>query len=344
MNNTSKLDFTLVTASAFCLMTIGGNVFADTNETSNDGFRVGGYTSFDLRVPRSEESYLKWNELAMIVTWDKSTRFRFFGEFDLERPLKLSPSNGLDFRDAYLNLERFYFDVNLNELSNLRIGRFLTPLGRWNQLHASPLVWTASRPLATTELFPAFTSGLQLFGNIPFQERSLDYQIYSSLINAQPEGREYPEFKNVVGARLAINNIFNLSDENSGLNTIGLNVSSYRGEKSGAPNYQLIGLDFLLEHGRWEFSGEIYNRHANQGQNGGSGAYLQSAYLIKDDWYWITRLENLHQPTERNADRWMIGLTKRLKQNQLLKFEVVGGSGEYDDIPRGFTSSFAVMF
>jgi len=27
-----------------------------------------------------------------------------------------------------------------------------------------------------------------------------------------------------------------------------------------------------------------------------------------------------------------------------LKFEVVGGNGEYDDVPRGFATSFAMMY
>jgi hypothetical protein len=319
-------------------------LLAEEESTFLDGFRVGGYTSVDLNVPRAESTRLNWNELAMIVTWDKNTRIKFFGEFDLEDVATYTHHQGLDFRDAYINLERLYFDVNLNEKANLRIGRFLTPLGRWNQLHASPLVWTASRPLVTTELYPSFTSGLQLFGTVPFNERSLDYQFYTAAMNSQPKSRGEMQYKDMHGARIAINNILNFTDENAGLNTIGLNVSSYRDEESNGFKYSLIGLDFLLEINRWELSGEAYTRKINHGQRGGSGAYLQSAYLIKNDWYWITRLESLHQPDASNAERWIIGVTKRLKPNQLLKFEVVGGNGEYEDIPRGFTTSFAMMF
>ena len=308
------------------------------------GFRLGGYTSVDLHVPRTETTRLNWNELSMIVTWDQNTRVKFFGELDLENVATYTHRQGLDFRDVYINPERLYFDVNLNQSANLRIGRFLTPLGRWNQLHASPLVWTASRPLATTELFPSFTSGLQLFGNLPFQERSLDYQLYMATMNAQPESRGETQYKDMQGARIAINNIFNFTDENAGLNTIGLNVSRFRDEKPNGPKYQLLGVDFLLEFGRWEFSGEAYTRKSEQGKIGGKGSYLQSAFLIKNDWYWITRFESLHQRADQDADRWVIGLTKRLKPNQLLKFEVVGGSGEYEDVPRGFTTSFAMMY
>jgi hypothetical protein len=206
------------------------------------------------------------------------------------------------------------------------------------------LVWTASRPLATTELFPSFTSGVQFFGNVSFKERSLDYQIYTAMMNAQPESRGETQYRDAHGARVAINNIFNFTDENAGLNTVGLNFSNYRDDKYNGPRYRLIGLDFLLEIDRWEFSGEAYTRKTEHGQNAGSGSYLQSAFLIKNDWYWITRLESLHQPAAENAERWVLGVTKRLKTNQLLKFEIVGGSGEYNDVPRGFATSFAMMY
>jgi len=319
-------------------------LLAEEDSSFWQGFRVGGYTSVDLRVPRTEPARANWNELSMIVTWDKNTRIKFFGELDLEDVASYTHRQGFDFREAYINPERLYFDVNLNERSNVRIGRFLTPLGRWNQLHASPLVWTASRPLATTELFPTFTSGVQFFGNLPFQERSLDYQIYSATMNSQPESRGETQYKDAHGARVAINNVFNFTDENAGLNTIGLNYSGYREEQSGGPKYRLLGLDFLLEFNRWEISGEAYTRKADHGQSGGSGSYLQSAFLIKNDWYWITRLESVHQPNAQNAERWVLGATKRLKSNQLLKFEFVGGSGEYQDVPRGFVTSFAMMY
>lgn len=308
------------------------------------GFRVGGYTSIDLRVPRTETSQLKWNELSMIVTWDQQTRVKFFSELELENPLTYNRHQGLHSKENYLHFERLYLDYNLNEQSNIRVGRFLTPIGRWNQLHASPLVWTTSRPLATTELFPYALNGIMLFGNVPFQERSLDYQLYAEGVKSQREERDEATYRHVRGARFAINNLFNFASDNAGLNTIGLNLSSFEERIPGTGSYRLLGIDFLLELDRWEITGEVYTRNTPQGKDVGSGGYLQSAYLLKDEWYLITRLENLHFSDRENAERWMVGLTKRLKPNQLLKFEMVGGSGEYEDVPRGFATSFAVMF
>jgi hypothetical protein len=63
-----------------------------------------------------------------------------------------------------------------------------------------------------------------------------------------------------------------------------------------------------------------------------------------NEWYWLTRVETFNHPNSGSAERWLVGATKRLKPNQLLKFEFVGGSGELPESPRGFISTFAVLF
>lgn len=333
-----------VTLSVISLCMLCKPVMAEEPNSLWQGFHVGGYSSIDLRMPRTETATLKLNEVSMIVTWDQGTRLKFFSELELEDPLSYDHHQGVNTKESYLDLERFYFDYNLNEKANVRLGRFLTPAGRWNQLHAPPLVWTASRPLVTTRMFPYGINGAMLFGSLPVGHVDMEYQVYAEALKDQHRDGDELIYREVRGGRLAFNNILGLSGNNAGLNTLGLNVMSYKKDYPGSPSYHLFGLDFLLELNRWEFSGEIFERKTTGGDDGGSGAYLQSAYSLGKEWYWITRLETLHEVDSKNADRWVLGLTKRVKPNQLLKFEFVGGSGEYTDVPRGFVSSFAVMF
>ena len=308
------------------------------------GFHLGGYTSVDLHVPRTETTNLKLNEISLILTWEQNSRFKFFSELELEDPIAYDGKHGVHTKSSNLDLERLYLDYNVNEKANIRVGRFLTPAGRWNQLHASPLVWTASRPLATLRLFPSGINGAMLFGTVPVRDVGLEYQLYAEAFKDQYQDGSEIIYRDVRGGRLALNNLLGFSGDNPGLNTLGLNFMSYRKDQPGAPMCRLFGLDFLLEFNRWELSGEAYVRNTVHGADAGSGAYLQSAYLIDNNWYWITRLENLHEVDDKNAERWVLGLTKRVKPNQLLKFEFIGGSGEYEDVPRGFATSFAVMF
>lgn len=330
--------------SVICLPMLCKPLFAEEAADFWQAFRLGGYSSGDIRIPRDESAALTLNEVSMIVTWDRGTRLTFFGELELENPLDYTGERGLNGKRGNLDLERFYFDYNLNENANLRLGRFLTPVGRWNQLHAPPLVWTASRPLVTTRMFPYGLNGAMLFGSVPLGQVDMDYQVYVEALKDQQ--RDGPEiiYRDVRGARLAFNNLLGRGSRDAGLNTLGLNFMSYQKDLPGSPTYHLLGLDFLLELNRWEFSGELYARRTANGGEGGHGGYLQSAYALGNEWYWITRLESLHEVDSRDADRWILGATKRVKPNQLLKFEFVGGSDAYHDVPRGFITSFAVMF
>lgn len=330
--------------SVICLSMLCKPLQADESTDFWQAFHLGGYSSGDLRIPRDKTAALTLNEISMILTWNRGERLSFFGELELENPLAYEAEHGLNGKRGNLDLERFYFDYNLNEQSNLRVGRFLTPVGRWNQLHAPPLVWTASRPLVTTRMFPYGLNGAMVFGSVPFGQVDMDYQVYVEALKDQhPDGIEII-YRDVRGARLAFNNLLGRGSREAGLNTLGLNLMSYQKDLAGSPTYHLLGLDFLLELNHWELTGEMYARRTSNGGEAGHGGYLQSAYAVGNDWYWITRLETLHEVDSRDADRWIVGMTKRVKPNQLLKFEFIGGSEAYHDVPRGFVTSFAVMF
>lgn len=330
--------------SVICLRMLCKPLLAEETADFWQAFRIGGYSSADLRIPRDETAALTLNEVSLIVTWNRGSRLTFFSELELENPLAYTEKRGLNGKRGYLDLERFYFDYNLNEKANLRLGRFLTPAGRWNQLHAPPLVWTASRPLATTRLFPNGVNGAMVFGSVPMGQVDVDYQVYVEGLKDQHRDDTEIIYREVRGARLAFNHLLDSDSRDAGLNTLGLNVMSYQKDRPGSPTYHLLGLDFLLELNHWEFSGELYARRSTHGRENSHGGYLQSAYALGNEWYWITRLETLHETDTRDADRWVIGATKRVKPNQLLKFEFVGGNDAMHDVPRGFITSFAVMF
>jgi len=330
--------------SVICLSGLCKPLQADEAGDFWQAFQLGGYSSGDLRLPRDETAALTLNEVSMIVTWNRGSRLTFFSELELENPLAFEGGHGLNGKGSTIDLERFYFDYSLNGLSNLRLGRFLTPVGRWNQLHAPPLVWTASRPTATRRLFPNGLNGAMLFGSVPLGQVDVDYQVYVEALKDQHQDDTEVIYRDVSGARLAFNNLLGRGSHDAGLNTVGLNLMRYRKDLPGSATYHLLGLDFLLVHQQWEWSGELYTRRTVGGDEDGHGGYVQSAYALGNDWYWITRLETLQERDSRDADRWILGMTKRVKPNQLLKFEFVGGSEAYHDVPRGFVTSFAVMF
>jgi hypothetical protein len=303
-----------------------------------DGFNIGGYSSAGLTLARDEEARAALNEVSLLVTWNGNSRWSFFGELELENPLSWNDDRQFHTKESKIDLERFYLDYNFSEQVNFRAGRFLTPNSRWNLLHAPPLVWTSTRPLATSRLFPTGTNGAMAFGAIPFMDGAFEYKLFAELLEDQELDGEELEFEHVRGARFSYKK--NQSD-------IGVSFLSFR--ENGADNsYRMLGLDFVTQVNQIEISGEAFQRFDTRNKDGGSGAYLQSAvplnHIGMKDWYWITRLETLQRPNEGSAERWLVGATWRVKPTQLLKFEFTGGSGDQPESPRGFLTSFALFF
>ncbi len=329
--------YIILFASLASLLGICKPVFADDEFNWIGGFNVGGYASAGLTLARDESAQAALNEVSLLVTWNGDSRWRFFSELELEEPLTWDDGEQFRTNHSRIDLERLYIDYNLSEKLNFRAGRFLTPNSRWNLLHAAPLVWTSTRPLATSQLFPTGTNGAMLFGATPFMGGAFEYKIFSELLEDQEVDDNEFEFEHVYGARFSYKN---QSD-------IGVSLLSFH-EKGIDRNYRMLGLDFVTHINNIEISGEAFQRFDTRNKDGGSGAYLQSAVPLNNiglhDWYWITRLETFQRPDEGSAERWLVGATWRVKRAQLLKFEFTGGSGDHPNSPRGFLTSFALFF
>ena len=313
-------------------------VLAETSPDWADGFNLGGYASAGITIPRAQEAGAAINEISLILTWQNESRLSFFGEIELERPLAWSDDTKFSHKEGHLDLERLYFDYNLAEKVNFRAGRFLTPNSRWNLLHASPLVWTSTRPLATSLLFPTGTNGAMLFGALPFMNGAFEYKLFGELLEDQEQDGDELQFEHVRGARFSFKNQSDIGVSLLSFREIGLNAASYR----------MLGLDFVTHVKGIEISSEAFQRFNTENKDGGSGAYLQTAVPLStvglNDWYWTTRLESFQRPDEGSYERWLLGAAWRVKPTQLLKLEFTGGSGDQPEAPRGFLASFALFF
>ena len=324
--------------SVALLATVCKIAHADETTDESPGFQLGGYASAGITAPRKGNTEFNLNEISLMLSWDNNARLKFFSELELERPLSWNENKHFNSKNSYFDLERLYLDYNVSEKINIRGGRFLTPAGRWNLLHAAPLVWTGTRPLATNYLFPAAINGVMMHGTIPLkindEEQSFEYALFAETLKDQDKEDDEIIYKNVAGAHFKLNNQFNL----------GLSLATFTEDRPDSPDYRMVGLDFITHVKGWEISGEGFQRFTSSGSDGGSGAYLQSAAPLGNNWYWLTRLETFQKPDVVSGERWVLGLTKRITPTQLLKMEFVGGSDSFTDTPRGFIGSFAVLF
>lgn len=331
--------FTFMLSSLALSAALCKPALADDTTSWKDNFKLGGYSSAGVVLHRNQEAEAAVNEFSLILTWQNESRLSFFGELELERPLAWNDDEKFNRKEGHFDLERVYFDYNLSEKVNFRGGRFLTPNSRWNLLHASPLVWTSTRPLATSRLFPTGTNGAMLFGALPVLNGAFEYKLFGEIIEDQEEDDDFElQFEHVKGARFSYKN---QSD-------IGISILSFRERGINSASYRMLGLDFVTYVNEIEISGEAFQRFNTNNNDGGSGAYLQTAVPLNrlglNNWFWLTRLETLQRPNESSAERWLVGTTWRVKPTQLLKLEFTGGSGDQPESPRGFLASFAILF
>lgn len=309
---------------------------ADDKDTISpwDNFNFGGYSSAELNVHPGGDVEGAVNEIGILLSWENNGRFHFLTELDLDRPISFNQDDTSIGKDAYFNLERFYLDYNLSEKLNLRAGRFLTPAGRWNLVHAEPLVWTTSRPLATSRLFPTSINGLMLYGAVPMANNALEYSFYIEGLKDQIVNNQEIPFEDTKGARFTF----------SGKVNWGLSLLEFRENIPHSPEFHMIGLDFLVQRNGWEFSGEAFQRYYSNYSNGGNGAYLQGAAPLGSQWFAVARVENFKRPEEGSSARWLLGSAWRMTPSRIFKIEYVGGDEESIESSKGLLASFAILF
>jgi hypothetical protein len=123
------------------------------------GFTLGGYSNVNLLRDEGHRAALKLDDLSFFVIWDLTPRLHLFSELELEDLVAVDDHGQGGTNNHVFIVERLHGDVNLSDQINIRLGKFLTPVGRWNVIHAQPLVWTTSRPLATLLPFDPHITG-----------------------------------------------------------------------------------------------------------------------------------------------------------------------------------------
>jgi len=324
----------------------------------NSGFWLGGYASAGVEKLEHVPWAAQLNDLSLFVGWQKG-RWQFFSEFEVGDGLSVGGGHGVTTHNGYFDLERLYLDFLADDAYKIRGGKFLTPIGRWNQIHADPLVWTTSRPLILYDVFARHVTGGMVYGNFDALDRQWSYAVYGGggdqLDFVPPIDSSDDNFRDTAG--------FRLYHETPGQLQFGLsyahyyNVSGHKGDKD------LLGLDFFLTRHRYELSGEFVYRFGAGRPNHFAGArrprqdlwglYLQGVMPLVGDLYGIARYEAYQSESAQTIiNLGVLGLAYRPMPPLVFKAEYRFGSDINNPPPSinlgqfsgGFAASVAVLF
>ena len=305
------------------------------------GLTAGGYASLRLTALEGARTRFEVQDLSLFLHGDLSPTWRFFSEIELGEPL-IVPGHRVT-SQTDLDVERLYLDHTLSPRTTLRLGKFLTPVGRWNVIHAEPLTWSASRPLTTSAAFARHASGLDLYGTQPLGRSSVDYHLYADATAAldPTQGLEdtYEEplrpnppsaFRHAAGLYLRWRN----QDDNL---QVGFSAARYSMKQQPASKL-LAGVDFFYARSGYELAGEyVYRRDEHGGGRDERGGYLQLAAPITDGLHTVLTHERYRLTLFPRALEWTgIGLAWRPLPPLSLKLEYRESRGEERLMPDGW--------
>lgn len=302
------------------------------------GIPLGGYATVSVADLYGEPSRAALDSLSLFLSWEGPTRWSAFAEMELENALILQRGDSTT-DEAHVDLERLHLDYAASDAVKVRIGKFLTPVGRWNLIHAAPLTWTTSRPLITEATFPTNATGAMLYGSIAALGQPLDYYLYASPGEELLPDPDIDTFKEAYGARIAY-----------GLGAtaqIGFSYVNFEQEDEPDEHKTLWGLDFLWTLGRVELTGEWARRTRNAGGASGDerGLYVQAVAPIAGRLYGVLRYESF-EPADAGdgLHLYLGGLTYRWSKSLVLKGEFREAVENAIGAPEGFLASAAVLF
>lgn len=272
---------------------------------------------------------------SLLLSGTVRPRLSYFGELEAASLTEENWSGRREGRN--LEVERLYAEYAFADALRLRAGRFLTPIGQWNEVHAEPLTWTALRPLTTYRPFAKSTTGLMAAGALVLGGRDVGYALYAAAPGLGTPGREERRFVQAVGGRAA-------AELAPGL-LVGASVGRLRAshprevddDSTGAEHFDagdaagdddrdeeahprtLLGADFSWSIGRIELLSEAVALSSEAGQSNERGAFLQGVFRVVGPVYAVGRTEIYEDVDGRRLHIQTLGATARPTRHLTLK-------------------------
>ncbi len=305
------------------------------------GLRIGGFSTVEIEREEGESGEIALDSLNFLISYQPIDRLRIFSEIEVDGLLRVRTDDGEVESDPDANFERLYADWSQNDALNLRVGKFQTPIGRWNLVPAEPFTWMATDPVQIDRAFDEHQTGLALFGSFYPGGKQLKYWVYGQVFDPLDPSDDPEPADRSVGGRLEF------GDELAGW-SVG---SSFLASEVDRRWSYLGGLDAEWRRGNLELTSELVIGGGDVPERDLWGVYVQAAYGLRGlhpvlrKLYAVGRYEYF-DPTDSGDDSNIgdLGLTWVPKSYLIFKAGYRFTDRETEDVRRGFFGSFSVLF
>ncbi|MGR3303520.1 MAG: hypothetical protein ACUZ8I_13585 [Candidatus Scalindua sp.] len=144
---------------------------------------LGGYMDMELEFDAGSQTNKTFDQHRLIpfIYSDVSDRVKFAMELEIEHG-GTDTQGGVQVKKGDVKIEFATIDFLMTDWLNYRGGIILSPLGKFNLVHDSPLQDLTDRPMVSTFILPSTLSesGMGFFGTFyPTEMSKLDYEIYA---------------------------------------------------------------------------------------------------------------------------------------------------------------------
>jgi hypothetical protein len=327
---------------------------------------LGGYGSLALgysRVAGDADSFdLTEAAAALLFSGTAWSRLSYFGELDLASRGSENWTGRQD--DRKLEVERLYAEYSFSDAFRLRAGRFLTPIGQWNENHAEPLTWTTLRPLTTYRPFAKSSTGVMVAGETVVGGRGLGYAAYLAPPALAKTPSEENAFLNAAGFRVALEVVpgtyLGVSSaafkgsrpaevEGPGEGTGGEDGGKAEdgpgeGREEDENERALVGLDFLTRIHGVEVSGEAVWLSESALEPVQRGAFVQGVVPLVGTLFGVLRAEGYEPVDEDPLWIYSVGATWRFHPRLVFKVERQITHRSSFKVPDGWFLSISSLF
>ncbi len=254
---------------------------------------IGGYMDHELVFNENGGKHFDQHRLIPFIYADVSDRVKFATEIEFEHGGPNTPG-GVTGKKGELKIEFATIDFLMTDWLNYRGGIILSPLGKYNLVHDSPLQDLTARPMVNRYIIPTTLSesGMGFFGTFyPTELSKVDYEIYAvngfqaeydgdivgsgkSFIRSSRGSQKFDNNTNpaIVG-RLAVSPFLGLE--------VGLSFHTGYIDAHGGNRMTIKAIDWTYQKGPFELVGEY--AHSSIERDGNFDADTRNSEVMNGD-------------------------------------------------------------
>jgi len=300
---------------------------------------IGGDLTLAGTVPEGGPASFELDDVNLLARFEPLPRLSFFSEVRLENTLEVTTDGDARAHSSDVFVERLYADWIVTPHLTVRVGKFLTPFGIWNQIRRAPLTWTVERPLVTERTFPEHATGIGVMYQATLHGWSIDGTAYGPAQDELPLRSSDEADLTLVGGRVA-------AAHQLGAAYLSVGVSAAGAERRHATGLQPVaGADAELTVAGNDLLAEFaYARSPENRIDDEWGLYLQDTVPLRESLYAVVRYEHFRSFRDGVIDAGIVGIAWRLHTHFIIKADYQFTTKPSEDVPRGLLASFSLFF